>query len=115
MLEAPVPDEEAEVLLENGLGVLPLMQGAGGRDIHPKSTHGVLIRVIRKDPLRESCLRVTIHYRSPVLFVSLWPSQISITQFMFTVKGWGLLPMHQRLMSSVVSKPQPCVHLLGAP
>ena len=45
MLEAPVPDEEAEVLLENGLGVLPLMQGAGGRDIHPKSTHGVLIRV----------------------------------------------------------------------
>jgi catechol 2,3-dioxygenase-like lactoylglutathione lyase family enzyme len=45
MLEAPVPDEEAEGLLERGLAVLPLMAGAGGRDIHPKSTHGVLIRV----------------------------------------------------------------------
>ncbi|MDA0789915.1 MAG: VOC family protein [Proteobacteria bacterium] len=45
MLEAPVPDEEAVVLLENGLNVLPLMEGAGGRDIHPRSTHGVLIRV----------------------------------------------------------------------
>lgn len=45
MLEAPSPDDEAEVLLERGLHVLPLMAGAGGRDIHPKSTHGVLIRV----------------------------------------------------------------------
>jgi catechol 2,3-dioxygenase-like lactoylglutathione lyase family enzyme len=45
MLEAPVPDEEAERLLSNGLNVLPLMAGAGGRDIHPNSTHGVLIRV----------------------------------------------------------------------
>ncbi len=45
MLEAPTPDDEAEVLLERGLHVLPLMAGAGGRDIHPKSTHGVLIRV----------------------------------------------------------------------
>jgi len=45
MLEAPVPDDEAEGLLERGLAVLPLMAGAGGRDIHPKSTHGVLIRV----------------------------------------------------------------------
>lgn len=45
MLEAPIPDDEAEVLLERGLNVLPLMAGAGGRDIHPNSTHGVLIRV----------------------------------------------------------------------
>ena len=45
MLEAPIPDDEAEVLLERGLYVLPLMAGAGGRDIHPNSTHGVLIRV----------------------------------------------------------------------
>ena len=45
MLEAPDPNAEAEVLLERGLGVLPLMEGAGGRDVHPKSTHGVLIRV----------------------------------------------------------------------
>lgn len=45
MLEAPVPDEEAQVLIEQGLNVLPLMEGAGGRDIHPKSTHGVLIRI----------------------------------------------------------------------
>lgn len=45
MLEAPDPDAEAEELLDRGLAVLPLMEGAGGRDIHPKSTHGVLIRV----------------------------------------------------------------------
>ena len=45
MLEAPDPDAEAELLLERGLNVLPLMAGAGGRDIHPNSTHGVLIRV----------------------------------------------------------------------
>ncbi len=45
MLEAPTPDDEAEDLLKRGLNVMPLMAGAGGRDIHPKSTHGVLIRV----------------------------------------------------------------------
>lgn len=45
MLEAPDPDAEAERLLDAGLQVLPLMEGAGGRDIHPRSTHGVLIRV----------------------------------------------------------------------
>jgi catechol 2,3-dioxygenase-like lactoylglutathione lyase family enzyme len=45
MLEAPDPDQEAEVLLDRGLNVLPLMEGAGGRDVHPNSTHGVLIRV----------------------------------------------------------------------
>ena len=45
MLEAPEPDEEAQRLIANGLNVLPLMQGAGGRDIHPNSVHGVLIRI----------------------------------------------------------------------
>jgi catechol 2,3-dioxygenase-like lactoylglutathione lyase family enzyme len=45
MLEAPDPDAEAESLRARGLGVLPLMAGAGGRDVHPRSTHGVLIRV----------------------------------------------------------------------
>jgi len=45
MLEAADPDAEAEVLAGRGLGVLPLMAGAGGRDVHPKSTHGVLVRV----------------------------------------------------------------------
>jgi hypothetical protein len=45
MLEAAVPDEEAVGLAARGLRVLPLMQGAAGRDIHPASTHGVLIRV----------------------------------------------------------------------
>ncbi|PCJ34356.1 MAG: hypothetical protein COA75_13615 [Cellvibrionales bacterium] len=49
MLEAPVPDEEAEVLAERGLNVMPLMPGAFGRDIHPSSTHGVLIRVYPVD------------------------------------------------------------------
>ena len=45
MLEAPDPDAEADAMLGRGLKVLPLMQGAGGRDVHPVSTHGVLIRV----------------------------------------------------------------------
>lgn len=45
MLEAADPDGEAEALLERGLNVLPKMEGAGGRDVHPNSTHGVLIRV----------------------------------------------------------------------
>ncbi len=45
MLEAAVPDEEAVGLEERGLRVLPTMAGAAGRDIHPASTHGVLIRV----------------------------------------------------------------------
>jgi catechol 2,3-dioxygenase-like lactoylglutathione lyase family enzyme len=45
MLEAPDPDAEAVDLTDRGLNVLPLMGGAGGRDVHPGSTHGVLIRV----------------------------------------------------------------------
>jgi len=45
MLEAPDPDAEAEALRARGLEVLPLMPGASGRDVHPRSTHGVLIRV----------------------------------------------------------------------
>jgi hypothetical protein len=45
MLEAPDPDVEAAALTERGLDVLPLMVGAAGRDVHPRSTHGVLIRV----------------------------------------------------------------------
>ena len=43
MLESAEPNAEAEILLEKGVKVLPLMRGAGGRDIHPSSTHGVLI------------------------------------------------------------------------
>lgn len=45
MLEAPVPDEEAEILAARGLRTLPLMPGAFGRDLHPSATHGVLIRI----------------------------------------------------------------------
>jgi catechol 2,3-dioxygenase-like lactoylglutathione lyase family enzyme len=45
MLEAPDPDAEALELAARGLDVLPLMPGAGGRDVHPRSTHGVLVRV----------------------------------------------------------------------
>lgn len=45
MLEAPDPNAEAQDLSRRGLNVLPLMAGAGGRDVHPNSTHGVLIRV----------------------------------------------------------------------
>jgi len=49
MLEARDPEKEAEVLLDRGLNVLPLMKGAGGHDVHPNSTHGVLIRVYPVD------------------------------------------------------------------
>jgi hypothetical protein len=45
MLEAPDPNAEAAALSDRGVEVLPLMVGAGGRDVHPRSTHGVLIRV----------------------------------------------------------------------
>ena len=53
MLEAPDPDVEAEALSARGLDVLALMKGAGGRDIHPRSTHGVLIRVYPDDSVRK--------------------------------------------------------------
>ncbi|MEZ0174348.1 MAG: VOC family protein [Candidatus Reddybacter sp.] len=49
MLEAPLPDDEAEALAQRGLNVMPLMPGAFGRDVHPSSTHGVLIRVYPMD------------------------------------------------------------------
>ncbi len=45
MLYAPDPNTEANELATRGLDVMPLMQDAGGRDIHPKNTHGVLIRI----------------------------------------------------------------------
>jgi catechol 2,3-dioxygenase-like lactoylglutathione lyase family enzyme len=54
MLEAPNPNEEAERLVANGLNVLPLMEGAGGRDIHPNSTHGVLIRIYPVNSFKET-------------------------------------------------------------
>jgi Glyoxalase/Bleomycin resistance protein/Dioxygenase superfamily len=49
MLEAPEPDVEARVVSERGLDVLPVMPGAGGRDVHPRSTHGVLVRIYPDD------------------------------------------------------------------
>jgi catechol 2,3-dioxygenase-like lactoylglutathione lyase family enzyme len=49
MLEAPDPNAEAAALTARGLAVMPLMAGAGGRDIHPSSTQGVLIRVYPDD------------------------------------------------------------------
>ena len=52
MLEAPVPDEEAEALAARGLRIMPLMPGAFGRDVHPSSTHGVLIRVYPVDSFK---------------------------------------------------------------
>lgn len=45
MLEAPDPDAEAAQLAQRGLRVLPRMPAAEGRDLHPASTHGVLIRI----------------------------------------------------------------------
>jgi catechol 2,3-dioxygenase-like lactoylglutathione lyase family enzyme len=52
MLEAPDPDAEAADLSARGLDVLPLMAGASGRDVHPRSTHGVLIRVYPNDSVQ---------------------------------------------------------------
>ena len=77
MLEAPVPDEEAEILAARGLRALPLMPGAFGRDLHPSSTHGVLIRIYpvnsfqnehpppidRETPALSGIVRVTIAVR----------------------------------------------------
>src|SRR6516162_3135307 len=45
MLYAPDPNAEAETIAARGLGAMPLMQDAGGRDFHPRNTHGVLIRI----------------------------------------------------------------------
>jgi len=45
MLNAADPDAEAEALERRGLPVMPLMAEAGGRDIHPANTCGVLIRI----------------------------------------------------------------------
>ncbi len=54
MLEAAEPDREASGLLKRGLNVLPRMEGAGGRDVHPNSTHGVLIRVYPTNSIDEA-------------------------------------------------------------
>lgn len=45
MLEAADPNAEAQELAMRGMNVLPLMPAATGRDVHPNSTHGVLMRV----------------------------------------------------------------------
>ncbi|MBC7727730.1 MAG: VOC family protein [Microbacteriaceae bacterium] len=52
MLEAPDPDAEAQRLSARGFQVLPRMPDAGGRDIHPHSTLGVLIRIYPVDSFR---------------------------------------------------------------
>lgn len=59
MLEAPDPDAEADALARRGLNVLPLMRGAGGRDVHPNSTHGVLVRVYPTNSFRGEDHEVT--------------------------------------------------------
>jgi methylmalonyl-CoA/ethylmalonyl-CoA epimerase len=73
MLYAPDPNAEAEALAARGLEAMSLMQDAGGRDFHPKNTHGVLIRIYPSGmaadlereleeglgPLRESRARLT--------------------------------------------------------
>lgn len=53
MLEAADPNAEADAVLTRGLDVLPLMKGAHGRDIHPRSNHGVLIRIYPDNSVRD--------------------------------------------------------------
>lgn len=67
MLEAPDPNAEAEDLAARGLNVLPLMAGAGGRDVHPNSTHGVLIRVYPVNSFQGPPTRPTDDADSPRL------------------------------------------------
>jgi hypothetical protein len=45
MLEADDPNAEADELALRGVNILPLMAAATGRDVHPNSTNGVLMRV----------------------------------------------------------------------
>jgi catechol 2,3-dioxygenase-like lactoylglutathione lyase family enzyme len=45
MLNAPDPNAEAEELARRGLPAMPLMPEAAGRDLHPRDTCGVLIRI----------------------------------------------------------------------
>ena len=45
MLNAPDPNAEADALARRGLPAMPLMPEAGGRDLHPRDTCGVLIRI----------------------------------------------------------------------
>ncbi|MBV1879475.1 MAG: VOC family protein [Pseudomonadales bacterium] len=52
MLEAADPDVEAAQLMQRGLQIMPLMAGASGRDIHPRHTHGVLVRIYPTDSFR---------------------------------------------------------------
>lgn len=66
MLEAPVPDEEAKILAARGLRTLPLMPGAFGRDLHPSSTHGVLIRIYPVNSFRNEHPPKT-HRKTPAL------------------------------------------------
>lgn len=66
LLEAPVPDEEAEILAARGLRTLPLMPGAFGRDLHPSSTHGVLIRIYPVNSFQNEH-RPQIHREAPAV------------------------------------------------
>lgn len=59
MLEAPDPDAEADELIDRQVAVLPLMPGAAGRDIHPRSTHGVLIRIYPDDSVSQPAVART--------------------------------------------------------
>ncbi len=45
MLEAADPNAEADELALRGINVLSPMPAATGRDLHPNSTHGVLMRI----------------------------------------------------------------------
>ena len=44
--------DQIEALAARGLRIMPLMPGAFGRDVHPSSTHGVLIRVYPVDSFK---------------------------------------------------------------
>lgn len=85
MLEAPVPDDEADDLAGRGMHVLPLMAGAGGRDIHPRSTHGVLIRVYPDGSVDQPELPVS----EPPHLSGIRRAVVAVADAAVAAKTWG--------------------------
>lgn len=85
MLEAPDPNVEATSVAAGGLDVMPLMEGAGGRDIHPRSTGGVLIRIYPDG----SVAQPATHEPTDVGLSGISRVMIATTDAEQTAASWG--------------------------